>query len=203
MKIHEKISPHMRLQALLVLMGILTLVSILVLIIFPATRKGPLGFGPPAPMVTFQAKDRNFSISYPENWSAFDTPQGSHGDNEIVAVILIAGQMGSNVTIARRSFPNGDISDVVAWGESRAAIQTNYTSISFSPLTDNELGGVVHEYTGLGSSLYNITRRCQDVYVFAKNTGYDLSFCLDEQDWESLEKIFIQMRQSFVIDGAS
>src|SRR6266508_5202403 len=176
------------------------LMSVLILLINPAARKGPLSFGPPAPMKSFQAKNGSYSISYPANWVVGETPQGSHGDDEVVAVILVSGRQSANIAIARRTFPNANTNDVVTWGQARATRNTGYAPVSSEPWSNGKLKGLIHEYTWSSSSSYEIiTRYCQDVYVLSNNIGYTLSFCSQEQDWLSLKCYFFEMRDSFSV----
>ena len=201
MRLYKKIRTRSGLHLGLIIIVVLTLMSTLVLVFNYASRKGPLGFGPPAPMKMYLMKDKSFSIMYPGNWVVFETPQGSHGDDDVVAIILVSGRSAANVTIARRSFINGDIHDVLVWGQLRAASNIDYIPASLDPLVDNKLGGFTQDYTWRGPYQNDVTRHCQDMYVFKNEVGYTLSFCSQEQDWVSLEDFYIQMWQSFTILG--
>lgn len=173
--------------------------SILVLLFFPSVRKGPFGFGPPASMTTFQMKDGSFSISYPGNWIAYEMPQGYHGDDEIITSISVSGREFAIINIARKSFVDGNLNDVMDWGQSRAAQHIDYLPDSIQPLNVSETKGFIQEYKWLHSAYDKILMHCQDVYVFADNVGYSISFCSQEQDWLSLKDFFIEMRESFSI----
>ncbi len=204
MVIFEKLRSITRSQAIFLALTVLCMISFLVLFIDPSTRKGPLGFGPPAPMILFQMKDKSFTLLYPENWVAAETPQGNHGDIEIIAVIIVSGKQMANITIARKPFPTGNISNVVNWGQSRAAMHTDHNILSFKPLSDNNLDGLIQEYTwGSPSFNKNVTSHCQDVYIFHNADGYALSFCALQQDWPSLMNVYAQIRQSFSIQGVN
>lgn len=201
MRISERFRSLPKRQIILLIAIICTFASIIILVVNPAARKGPLGFGPPAPMVTFQMSDDSFSISYPENWTVFETPQGNHGDHEVVAIILVAGHQIANVTVARQSISAGNINDVVNWGQARAAIHEGYKSSSVDPFTVNNLGGYIHEYSWSHASLFenSILSSCQDVYALKNNIGYSVSFCSSEKDWRSLEGTYTEMQQSFYV----
>lgn len=199
MKILERIRSLTKVQIVFLIAMLWCLVSILIFLIDPAARRGPLGFGPPASMTTFRSRDSSFSILYPQNWIAVDTPQGTTDDAEAIAVIVVSGRQLANVVVARQTFSGGSITDVVHWGQARAARHLKYTPVSLGPQTDNNLGGFIHEYTWLSYPLHNITSRCQDAYMFNKGIGYDLSFCSRQQDWQSLEDVFMKMRQSFAL----
>lgn len=203
MKLLARIASLGRLQLILLVLTIWTLVSVLVLIFVPAARKGPLGFGSPAPLKALASKELGFSVSYPGNWTAFETPQGNHGDREVVAVILVAGKVGAYVTIAHRPFLNANIDDVVEWGHSRATSHPGYSLISLRRITGEKAGGVAEEYVWFSNAQYRQYIHCLDRYVLFKNGGYVLSFCSTERDWLSLAGIFEQMAESFVASGGS
>jgi len=188
-------------QLVLLIIAISTISSILILWLNPALRKGPAGFGPPAKMTNFQASDGSFSISYPENWTVFETPHGSHGDNEVIAVIIVAGRQGANLTMSRQSFPEGNINEVITWGQFRASKLQDYKSNSINPWVGNGEEGYINEYTWaqyniLGNAMFS---HCQDTYIYKNNIGYSLSFCASEKDWNDLESYFTEMQNSFSI----
>jgi hypothetical protein len=178
------------------------LISIAILILNPTTRKGPLGFGSPAQMKTFQAVDGTFSLLYPSNWTVFDTPHGSRGDDEIVAVIIVAGHQLSNVTIARRTFVTNDINDVLKWGQDRAKSHPEYESLSLESLKINKSIYFVQKYQWLSYGLFSDVIHCEDEYFLVDQSGYDLSFCSKQSDWSMLEKVFHEMRISFFVQKA-
>lgn len=201
MKISDKFHSLTKRQIIFLVATAWVFVSIVVWFMNPAARKGPLGFGPPASMVTFQMSDDSFSISYPQNWTVFETPNGSHGDQDVVAIILVAGHDLANITVARQSFPTGNIDNVVAWGKSRASTHQDHKSISINPFTDNNLDGYIYEYLWTHDSLVTntITSICHDIYIFKNNTGYSLSFCSTDKDRLSLENTYEEMWQSFFV----
>lgn len=188
-------------QTKIIIATIWIVLSILVWSLIPASRKGPMGFGPPASMTIFKASDGSFSILSPANWVAFNLPQGYHGDKEIVASIAVSGREFAIINIAHKLFPDGKVNDVVDWGQSRAARSIDYVPTPLIPLSDSELTGFVQDYKWLHSSYDKILMHCQDVYVLANNDGYALSFCSKEEDWTSLKDIYIEMQQSFSIRG--
>ena len=177
------------------------IVSALMFLMYPAFRRGPMGFGPPADMTIFRASDGSFSISYPENWTVFETPDGNHGDDEVIAHILVAGHQMANVTIARRSFPRGDLGQVVAWGQLRAARLADYKSISLNPVTINGHDDYLREYSWSHLMIWGDKEfsHCQDEYIFDHDTGYSLSFCSSEADSAVLQSYYAKMQQSFSV----
>lgn len=175
-------------------------VSVLVLFLFPAARKGPFGFGPPASMTTFQAADGSFSIAYPANWMPSDWPYGSRGDKEIIASIGVSGRQLGFVDIARRYFPKGNTKDVVDWGQLRAKQYVDYTPAPLLSLDNSKLKGFIQDYDWLHSDEMTIVH-CQDVYILANGVGYSISFCSQNQDWAFLKNYYAEMLRSFLIQG--
>ena len=171
--------------------GIVCVASVLVFVLNPATRKGPLGFGPPAAMVMFTASDNSYSILYPGNWIARETPQGSQGDPDIIAVIVVSGQQHAIVNIARKSFPNGNIDQAISWGLSRASERIGYSHLQLEATAWNN-NYYVQEYTWGDSPLI----RCQDLYAYEQLYEYTLTFCSDDSHWLSLKDYFLTMMQS-------
>ena len=197
----EKLSSLKKYRIVLLLAGLMTVASTVVWSMNPASRKGPFGFGDPAPMVKHQMRDGSFSILYPENWSVFETPGGSHGDEEIVATVVVAGKFSGYVNIARQSFPQVAKDKYLEWGESRASENQNYKSVSVTELSNLNVSGFVHEYVwsspDFGGKM--IGNRCQDIYTFTSDFAYDLSFCALEKDWLSLKEYFSDMQRSFTV----
>jgi hypothetical protein len=191
-------------QVLIIIIAISSIVSVLILLLNSAVRRGQFGFGNPIPMVTFALHDGSFSILYPQNWVAMETPQGSHGDIEIVAAIVVSGQAHAGVEIARNSFPDGNLSQVIAWGESRAA-----SCLEFSPFfpletLDDNSAGYILEYSCTYSDLSFFEKgetkfRYQDFYVYSNNIGYALSFFAPDTQWSDLEEYFLAMEKSFYV----
>jgi hypothetical protein len=200
-----KIRNLTKLQLIILFVILLTIVSIIDLWMNPAHRKGLAGFGPPAKMTSYQAKDGSFSISYPENWTVIETPQGSHGDKEIVTVIIVAGHQIANITMARQSFVQGNIDEVVDWGQLRAASLYGYKSISLDPVTSNGYDGYLHEYSFSNQSAWSGMEfsHCQDLYLYENNTGYSLAFCSSEKDWPDLLSYYVEMQNSFSMKAIS
>jgi hypothetical protein len=200
-EIIKKIRTLKRFQFILLVWIIWTIISILVLLIFPATRKGPAGFGPPAKMTTFQAADKNFSILYPANWTAHDLPQGDHGDKDVIASIIVAGHFVAYVEMVSHAFPQGDFMEVVDWGYLRATGNNEYKFISFQPITTISNNGYIHEYSW---SLQNAKwkydfNHCRDVYFYEDNIGYSFTFCSSEKDWSELQGYYSEMQNSISI----
>lgn len=201
MKLIDKNRKLTIIQLLLLIIFLSTIISILILWLNPVFRKGPAGFGPPSKMTNFQASDGSFSISYPENWTVFETPDGNHGDKEVISAILVAGHQIANLTMARQSFPEGNIDSLISWGQSRASKHDAYSSNSINPWKGINEAGFVNDYLWaqynfLGTAIFS---HCQDVYILKNEIGYSLAFCSSEKDWQDLEKYYVEMQNSFLI----
>jgi hypothetical protein len=195
----HSLSTQQKIYASLILIFVISLVIIL---FFPESRTGPLGLGLPAETRVFMAKQGGFSITYPQSWVTFETPQGSHGDEDVIAVILVPGRSFPQVYIARHFFSEGNISQVTAWGKIRARKRSGYVEVSVSDLSTPHLQGVIREYLWYESTPFShIEIRCKDWYVLKHNMGYDLSFCAESKDWQQFDGVVNEMVKSFMIIG--
>jgi len=168
----------------------------LALAIDPSRRIGPFGLGLPAQMSTFIIESADGSISYPKSWVAVLTPQGNHGDSEIIAVIGVPGRGLPSVTVAQKTLSDPTLTAVVMWGESRAASKSSYVALSSG--FSGSIPGIVREYqyvviTLFGESLVH----CRDLYVLHDSIGLSLSFCAEETDWEEVVGTIDEMILSF------
>jgi len=146
-----------------------------------------------------------FSIKYPRSWQADETPQGNHGDLEVISVISRIGRSFPTAAIARRQFVGDDINQVAEWGETRVKEHNPYAIYKFiakKPLNTDNYDGLSREYYLEETTLIGqVIRHCQDWYLIEKKIGYSLSFCVDDKDWPQAERIFQEMIQSFTISG--
>jgi len=185
-----------KIMAILVFIFLCTPVQ---LIIFPSKRTGPFGIGLPSSMKTFMGKNVNFSIDYPSSWGAHELPQGSHGDNEVFALIINSGNTMPSVWFAKRNFQDGDINQISKWGESRILNDRSmYESISLSNVHTAKFDGLVRQYSWKEETfLGTIYIECEDLYVLENEIGYAISFCSKDKDWKETEPVFQQMIDSF------
>ena len=167
--------------------------------IFPSNRRGLFGTGLPSPMESFVGNNVHLSIDYPSSWVASELPQGSHGDKEVFALIINPGNWMPSVWFARHDFQNNDLNQVAEWGESRILSQRSmYESISLTRIHTSSIDGLIRQYTWESESPLGKTRvRCEDLYIFENGTGYALSFCTEEKDWDDTEAYFQKMIESF------
>jgi len=154
----------------------------------------------PFDMVVFEAKRAGFTIRFPENWTAMETPQGAHGDQEIVAVLLPAGRSFPQLYVARNTFSNPNMDAVASWGESRAKLRNGYQEFSLFKLNTDYHTGLARDYSWENPTIFGLkVIRCKDWYVLKESIGYDLSFCADQVDWSRYEPVFEKMIESFQI----
>ena len=148
-------------------------------------RPGPFGIGLPAPMEERQGPHFNFSIKLPKDWSLIETPDGSHGDKDIIAVILPSGRSFPQVIIYSREFPDEDRTQLLAWGENKADAKTGYKQISLTTFKTSRYSGEVRNYSLLIERTIPPPRAilCNQYQFFDENIGYILACCADEKDW--------------------
>lgn len=145
---------------------ILLVISALMISIWNLMNRSA-GIGSLTNMKTFGDERMGFSIKYPEEWNAFSTPQGSHGDQDVIAVILAPGKSFPQVYIARGIFGSEEIAGVEAWGASRAKKRSSSIEISNVEKSPGNVEETTREYswqeeTYLGPAYI----RCEDLYRY-------------------------------------
>jgi hypothetical protein len=159
----------------------------------------PFGIYISQTMALYENSEPAFVIQYPKNWAAFSTPQGNHGDLEVVAFISTPGSFyPPNVFIAHRDFSSSSIADVLQWGQMRASRHRDYVpGEAIEHNTTTELG-ILFDYSGKEITL-GITEdiRCFDWYTLDGISGYALSFCAKKDQWSEVETVFLNMINSF------
>lgn len=144
-----------------------------------------------------------YRYRYPRTWAAFELPDGSHGDNEVIAFFGFASPITKpKVFIAQRSFSNPTLEDVANWGELRLMTDSSPNHIvNLNPVTSPNAHALLRYYSTLSSTpLGKYKNKCMDWYTFDASFGYQLSFCTDETHWSEMENVFMQMAQSFTIN---
>jgi hypothetical protein len=164
-------------------------------------QSSPFGVGLPAAMTTFAGQHEHFSIDVPESWTILETPQGSHGDIEIIAGISVPWHTWPKGRIARSTFLDGNVDQVAMWGRRRAERRDGYELASIEPTGVGGLDGLLHEYSWESYSpiLGTITIQCWDAYVLYDTSGYAVSLCAEQQEWSQTQEVFQQMIGSFSI----
>jgi hypothetical protein len=146
----------------------------------------------PNEMKDFVLKPDGIVFSYPDHWIGQMTPQGDHGDQEVIAVLLDPAKSLLNIFIARHQFSNQDITEVAAWGTSRISMRfSRYEQKASTPYELDFFSGQVAEYIAwTGSPIETENVHCKDLYFLHKAYGYAFSFCTNESDWIQLSPIF-------------
>jgi hypothetical protein len=161
------------------------------------------GYGLHSPMTTFVSDKFNITIDYPRTWAAFELPDGSHGDNEVIAFFGFASPITRpKVFIAQRAFANPTLEDIANWGELRLkADSSDYHMVNLGSVTSPNTHALLRYYSTLSiTPMGKFKNNCIDWYTFYDSFGYQLSFCTDETHWSEMENVFMQMAQSFTIN---
>ena len=191
----KKKNSHIRLIGLITIavticLGILLLVN-------------PLRFILSTPPVSSEMKSLvleqdKIEFMYPENWFAHLTPQGNHGDLEVIAIATAPGIGFQNMIVARKQFNNDDLSVVADWSLSR--IKSRFVTYEVDipiPYSSEHFSGLISEYTATtGSPLETQNAHCKDLFFLHEQNGYAFSFCADESDWIELSPIFDEIMAS-------
>jgi hypothetical protein len=170
---------------------IISLLSCLISILPSPERATILGFGIDAPMTQFVFEQDKFTINYPKSWNLHLTPDGNHGDNDVIALILVPLHSLPKITFFRKVFANDDLSNVINWREERLKDSNGYKFIAQSSFSFGNSPGENIEYTRNSKSLLgDAIIRCKDVIFSQNSVGHIISFCAYASDWEKLENTF-------------
>lgn len=143
-------------------------------------------------------KDDQIEFTYPENWVAQLTPQGNHGDKEVIGVVSVPAKFFLNIIVARKESAGEDASSVADWGLLRAQSRfIHYELISLSDYLSESFSGLISEYIArTGSPLETQNVHCKDLYFTHNQNGYAFSFCTTENDWTEVSSIFDEIISS-------
>jgi hypothetical protein len=143
-----------------------------------------------------------FSILIPSAWGTVDTPNGNHGDKEVLMVVTSLGSQPL-LEVSNSKLSSIDFDQVLNWGKQRIEEHGNYLLVSSSDhLTQQQFAGKLLEYSQerrdfLGNSQ---TFHCLNWYTFRESTAYSFSFCSDQSRWNDLKEIFVKMMDSIVFE---
>lgn len=74
--------------------------------------------------------------------------------------------------------------------------------VSVTDLDTPHLQGIMQEYLWYDITFFGrIEIRCKDWYLLKDNTGYDLSFCAESENWQKFDDVVDEMIKSFMIIG--
>lgn len=191
-----------RRQLVLGVLGTALLASIAVSFILPEWFPGPFSIGLPSETETLVGHYNAFSISYPRSWVGGETPTGNHGDMEVIAGVGVPRRSWPNAYIALHAFPGGTLPQVAAWGESRAKNYGGYVSKSLNAFSSPHFDGLLRTYSWKSPVTIisaSTAIQCEDWYVLRGTSGYDLSLCVEQSDWPTVEPVFQKVILSFAI----
>lgn len=183
----------------IILIAMFVVSTLVQIAFFPSS----LPFGPVAigNMKKWENQTGKFSIDYPENWLAYELPQGNHGDKEVVAMIEPRGNYLPQLFVSQKFFSAPRIADVASWGEMRNQSRGDCTTIKLEDISTPNITGQVREYIlMMDSSLGTAKWHCLDLYTLNNQLGYQFSFCVNEKDWAKMSPVFQQMIQSVAFD---
>jgi hypothetical protein len=149
----------------------------------------------------FTFQNGNISMYYPGDWIPGETPNGNHGDNETIALILVPGKASPHIGVAETSVSVRNINEVAIWGEYRSKSRGRYKEIQFYREVINSNEVIVREYLRTVDTLFGeSTSKCRDVYFYIKNSGFSFSFCAYDREWERFAPVFDYMINSIEIN---
>lgn len=185
----------------LIFLGLSAVIIVIQLIINPH----PFSHAQPGELVSHQGESAPMVIDCPENWSFGETPQGNHGDHEVIAVIN--GDL-PNMVIARAADPLPDLATAEFWALKRASGCENFVRTFRQDYATPHTTGVLVDYTCFWT-VSLIPRRqatvpCRDYITIIDTQAYQLSFCATEEQWPDVAETFDAMLQSFhLVDPAT
>jgi hypothetical protein len=154
-----------------------------------------------SPMVTYVSKEGIYSIVYPSMWVVSETPQGDHGDMDVIGTIGSPGSSMPRLTLASHAFDKPTIENVVQWGGDRAK---RWQEFQFKGQQEYLIAGrpgmrleyICSRNINFLSGKYALSK-CYDYYFVEGTTGYALSFCARVDQWDDVWPVFEKMVNSF------
>jgi len=169
----------------------------------PEIITGPWSVGLPSAMAIYENPYGNFTMLYPENWNAYNTPDGNHGDTDMIGMIIVPGRTYPRVYIATNNGVNL-LEEVVDWGEERIHDSLGYQEISLESVDMNNLEGIRRNYIKQsGSEWFGYNQIiCQAYYILDHSTGFTFTFCSESDKWEGqVNDVFQRMIESIRIEN--
>lgn len=136
------------------------------MIVEPSNRIGPFGLGIPSTMREYILEQQQLAVYFPHGWNILLTPQGNHGDTEVIAIIVVPWHSLPNVKIMNKPFNISDVSLVADWGETRLQSDFSYQSASLTSYNSVYFSGLLREYTITRKLLFFVEEiHCLDLYI--------------------------------------
>lgn len=200
--INNRTSPLNRIKkAALGILVLACLLSIYQIFINPKNRTGFLGIGLPAQMAYYKGEHSSFSVSYPESWVITETPNGNHGDKDVIATILVPGRSWPQIKIERITLSGGDVEELATYEENKVSKEKTISQTTMDRFNTTDIDGLVFDYSWQTSSLFfgSVSIRCKDYYTIQESYGYTLSFCAEIGQWSEVENTYNQIIESFAV----
>ena len=167
--------------------------------IFNPTKQSPNLL--PSPMINYVSKENIYSLDYPASWAVTETPQGEHGDLDVIGTIGRPGYSIPRLMLASHDFKQATMENVIQWGIDRAKSCREFQQKDQQKYVISGRTGIRLEYTCLRNINFLLSKyaiaKCFDYYVTNDSTGYALSFCALEDQWGEVGPVFEQMIKSF------
>lgn len=144
-----------------------------------------------------------FSISVPEIWEATNTPEGNHGDKD---VLMIVSALGSQplLEVASTNIADKSLEQIITWGKQRIGKYGRYVLMSESGYSIRDAyDGILLEYSQERKDFFGNqqTFRCINWYTSRESVAFSFSFCVENSKWDTLDEVFIEMLNSIVFDN--
>jgi len=142
---------------------------------------------------------------YPSSWTAYETPQGNHGDKEVVAIVVAPALSETWVAIARHAgVAQDDLGSVIDWGmtrvQSRSGTQVGEIANTKTP-DGHDIAILEYSWESQDLLWRKVTMKCRDTYEVRQTVGYALSMCTKDTLWDEVVSSFDDMTNSFDANG--
>lgn len=161
----------------------------------------PFKLDEPLTWKTFQSQLKPISMFYPASWIAHETPQGNHGDLEVIAYITPIAHDYPYVKIAHQEISRPSLDEVASWGESRITFPSRVL-ISLTKIDVQGQTVLLRNYTYVDWREKKIN--CKHVYLLKGDDAYIIEMCVDQKnDSPKLQSAWKQMIESISISESS
>jgi hypothetical protein len=149
----------------------------------------------------FLVEQNPVKIQVPSDWVTISTPEGSHGDINIIGIIEPLRGPYAAITIEKTQ-PVINMTSLLSWAETRAKEGGKYTNVSSNEILLNGNESVVREYILTYTTLFGETSdQCRAFHLLREEIGYVITFCADTNGEQQYSEIFEFMASTIEIDG--
>lgn len=170
-------------------------IFVLQLVFNQRLRNNIFGIGLPAESTSYQSERYGFYIEFPETWSIGETPQGDHGDQDVISVIFSAGMsLGPKAFMYIRAMPTLTALEKLIEHEEQKTIELpGYHELELSTFSTPRFHGTTRKYQ-YKTAIFLI---CRNYNFVIDDIGYSLQGCAKEPFWNQSEDVFRQIVDSF------